>query len=176
MQATNAHANAPKVILFMTRSHVVTPRKKASRLRDADLDRLLGADQVFTSKTDPYALVALSIQALFCRRRHQARRPPLAKIRPGRPAPTIGPGTGQGPSEQTVTSKPNAAKVIRPLSPTRTPSIKALTLPTAPLLKSTKAIMLPASRPIRVMLNVSLQRGGQVSPLPGGCHRRDRSY
>src|SRR5262249_12686192 len=27
------------------------------------------------------------------RRRHQPRRPPLAKIRPGRPAPTMGPGT-----------------------------------------------------------------------------------
>jgi hypothetical protein len=32
-------------------------------------------------------------QAIFCRRRHQARRPPLAKIRPGTPAPTLGPGT-----------------------------------------------------------------------------------
>jgi len=31
-------------------------------------------------------------QAIFCRRRHQPRRPPLAKIRPGRPAPAIGPG------------------------------------------------------------------------------------
>jgi len=30
---------------------------------------------------------------LFFRRRHQARRPPLAKIRPGSPAPTTGPGT-----------------------------------------------------------------------------------
>jgi len=29
-----------------------------------------------------------------CRRRHQPRRPPLAKIRPGRPAPAMGPGTG----------------------------------------------------------------------------------
>jgi len=33
-------------------------------------------------------------QALFCRRRHQPRRPPTAKIRPGRPAPAMGPGTG----------------------------------------------------------------------------------
>jgi hypothetical protein len=32
-------------------------------------------------------------QAIFCRLRNQARRPPLAKIRPGRPAPTMGPGT-----------------------------------------------------------------------------------
>jgi hypothetical protein len=32
-------------------------------------------------------------QALFCRRRHQPRRPTLAKIRPGSPAPAMGPGT-----------------------------------------------------------------------------------
>jgi hypothetical protein len=32
------------------------------------------------------------VQAVFCRRRHQPRRPPLAKIRPGRPAPAMGPG------------------------------------------------------------------------------------
>jgi hypothetical protein len=31
-------------------------------------------------------------QALFFRRRHQPRRPPLAKIRPGSPAPAMGPG------------------------------------------------------------------------------------
>jgi hypothetical protein len=29
------------------------------------------------------------VQAIFCGRRHQPRRPPLAKIRPGSPAPTI---------------------------------------------------------------------------------------
>jgi hypothetical protein len=32
-------------------------------------------------------------QAVFRRRRHQARRPPPAKIRPGSPAPAMGPGT-----------------------------------------------------------------------------------
>src|ERR1700730_9411845 len=31
---------------------------------------------------------------MFCRRRHQPRRPPPAKTRPGNPAPTTGPGTG----------------------------------------------------------------------------------
>src|SRR5262249_13966482 len=30
-------------------------------------------------------------QALRCRCRHQPRRPPLAKIRPGSPAPAVGP-------------------------------------------------------------------------------------
>src|SRR5215475_5898832 len=33
-------------------------------------------------------------QAIFCRRRHQPRRPPPANSRPGSPAPTMGPGTG----------------------------------------------------------------------------------
>src|SRR5947207_5921378 len=34
----------------------------------------------------------LLVQAIF-RRRHQPRRPPPAKIKPGSPAPAIGPGT-----------------------------------------------------------------------------------
>jgi hypothetical protein len=34
-------------------------------------------------------------QAIFCRRRHQPRRPPLPKIRPGSPAPTMGAGTAR---------------------------------------------------------------------------------
>src|SRR5258708_4962547 len=38
----------------------------------------------------------LRVQPVFCRRCHHARRPPLAKIRPGRPAPTTGPGTTLG--------------------------------------------------------------------------------
>src|SRR5262245_668182 len=40
------------------------------------------------------ARIAPNVQAVFCRRRHHARRPPLAKTRPGSPAPTMGPGTG----------------------------------------------------------------------------------
>ena len=48
-------------------------------------------------------------QPIFCRRRHQARRPPLAKIRPGRPAPTTGAGTGEGTKVQLPTS-PNARR------------------------------------------------------------------
>ena len=31
------------------------------------------------------------LQAVFCRRRHHARRPPLTKIRPGSPAPAMCP-------------------------------------------------------------------------------------
>jgi hypothetical protein len=47
-----------------------------------------------------FALVALGrwirtrfAQAVRCRRRHQPRRPPHASIRPGSPAPAMGPGT-----------------------------------------------------------------------------------
>src|SRR5262252_7505503 len=39
--------------------------------------------------------VVPDVQAIFLRRRHQPRRPPLAKIRPGSPAPTTGPGTAE---------------------------------------------------------------------------------
>ena len=34
----------------------------------------------------------VDVGAIFCRRHHQPRRPPLAKIRPGSPAPAMGPG------------------------------------------------------------------------------------
>ena len=49
------------------------------------------------------SLTRRSIQAIFRRRRHQLRRPALAKIRPGRPAPGLsrsrdGPGTLLTPS------------------------------------------------------------------------------
>jgi hypothetical protein len=39
----------------------------------------------------------LCYAAALCRRRHQPRRPALAKIRPGSPAPAIGPGTARKP-------------------------------------------------------------------------------
>jgi hypothetical protein len=54
---------------------------------------------------------AENAQAIFCRRRHQPRRPPLAKIRPGSPAPTIGPGTGCGLVALGV------ARITPPMSP-----------------------------------------------------------
>jgi hypothetical protein len=52
-------------------------------------------------------------QAIFCRRRHQARRPPPARIRPGSPAPAIGPGTLLG------------ATWISPNKPSNSPFIPA---------------------------------------------------
>jgi hypothetical protein len=56
-----------------------------------------------TIMSDPHGAGAGSVQGFLAglnwdqadcrRRRHQPRRPPLAKIRPGRPAPAMGPGT-----------------------------------------------------------------------------------
>src|SRR5262245_18163931 len=43
--------------------------------------------------------------AAFRRRRRQPRRPPLAKIRPGRPAPAMGPGIGAGGSAVMMRAK-----------------------------------------------------------------------
>jgi hypothetical protein len=40
-------------------------------------------------------------QTIFFRRRHQPSRPPLAKIRPGSPAPAMGPGTADTASTET---------------------------------------------------------------------------
>src|SRR5262245_20150033 len=45
-------------------------------------------------------------QAIFCRRRHQPRRPTPAKIKPGRPAPAMGPGTTAGVLNRTL-SRPS---------------------------------------------------------------------
>ena len=42
------------------------------------------------------------VQALFCRRRHQPRRPPPANSRPGRPAPAMGPGTLKAPNSPSI--------------------------------------------------------------------------
>ena len=38
------------------------------------------------------------VQAIFWRRRHQPSKPPLAKVKPGSPAPAMGPGTAAKPS------------------------------------------------------------------------------
>ena len=61
--------------------------------------------------------IAPDVQAILCRRRHQPRSPPLAKIRPGSPAPGMGPGTldglsaaplGADTSQQTLLTTPHA--------------------------------------------------------------------
>ena len=59
------------------------------------------------------------VQALFRRRRHQPRRPPPAKIRPGRPAPATGPGTADGSDMVTVIRSSVAVAKITLVDPTR---------------------------------------------------------
>src|SRR6516164_9743553 len=62
--------------------------------------------------------VVSDVQAIFFRRRHQPRRPPLAKIRPGSPAPATGPGTGAIGIPATVTpsnARPESKSVSRKL-------------------------------------------------------------
>jgi hypothetical protein len=67
------------------------------RLTDAELDIVLAAarpldvrardaflQEVARPSTHKIASVVPEVQAIFRRRRHQPRRPPLAKIRPGR--------------------------------------------------------------------------------------------
>jgi hypothetical protein len=61
-------------------------------------------------------IIPHSVQAnvrQFFARRHQPRRPPLAKIRPGRPAPAMGPGTGVSEPEVATKARPNGASMIR---------------------------------------------------------------
>jgi len=55
---------------------------------------------------------AVITQAIFFRRRHQPRRPPLAKIKPGRPVPTMGAGTAAG-----ATNAMSAAVLVLPTTP-----------------------------------------------------------
>src|SRR5437763_4676160 len=88
------------------------------------------------------------------------RRAPQAAIRPGKPAPTSGPGT-----ELAVTVQPSAENVTN--SGEARPPAKGLTCLSLPLMKVTMVAMLappgPPGAPIRVMLNVSLQQIGPSS-------------
>ena len=56
--------------------------------------------------------IAPEAQAIFCRRRAKTRRTAQAKIRPGKPAPTIGPGTGTG--TKTIYAGAQLAKQVDP--------------------------------------------------------------
>ena len=67
------------------------------RLKPGQLSRLSRHGKVPAALSQQTTCTAcFDGQAAFCRRRHQPRRPPLAKIRPGSPAPTMGPGTAAG--------------------------------------------------------------------------------
>jgi hypothetical protein len=63
------------------------------RVLTAKLKRTKLLARSLSAANDVCALL-LEAQAIFFRRRHHPRRPPLAKIRPGSPAPATGAGTG----------------------------------------------------------------------------------
>jgi hypothetical protein len=73
------------------------PQHPLQILKSARLGRELIKPRLFGNRWLPQKRRlrgwAPKAQAIFCRRRHQPRRPPQAAIRPGRPAPTMGPGT-----------------------------------------------------------------------------------
>src|SRR5262245_48931211 len=53
-----------------------------------------------------HSISGRDVQAIFFRRRHHPRSPPPAKIRPGSPAPTMGPGTATPVSEKLALNGP----------------------------------------------------------------------
>lgn len=61
------------------------------------------------------AQISIYAAAAIFRRRFQAINPPTAKISPGIPAPTIGPGTAAG-AENCVTSPYSSTPPVTPLS------------------------------------------------------------
>jgi hypothetical protein len=74
----------------------------------------VGSGSVGVSNAANYlCVVPPDDQAIFCRRRHQPRRPPLAKIRPGRPAPAMGPGTGDKGRDKTPVPSKSTEVVVQ---------------------------------------------------------------
>ena len=61
----------------------------------------------------PVRIARQEVQAIFFRRRHQARRPAPAKIGPGRPVPTMGPGT-EGTVKLSICEIPPSANAENP--------------------------------------------------------------
>ena len=69
-------------------------KEKTRRLSCQLLGRvLINRDCSAIAAANDVCVLLSDAQAVFLRRRHQPRRPPAAKIRPGRPAPATGPGT-----------------------------------------------------------------------------------
>src|ERR1700726_749439 len=60
--------------------------------------RLHRPDAIARACTQNWDVAPDMAQAVLCRRRHQPRRPAPAKIRPGKPAPAMGPGTLMAPN------------------------------------------------------------------------------
>src|SRR5215831_13995817 len=100
----------------------------------------MGIARQIAAANDVCGLIAPpKAQAIFCRRRHQPRRPPPAKIRPGRPAPARGPGTAVGAKLVSVILKsgatfPLVVRVKAPKKPSGAfPEPKRLKSPQGPL-------------------------------------------
>src|SRR5580700_5617728 len=62
------------------------------------------------------------------RRRTKARRPPQAAIRPGSPAPAMGPGTGANTAMQPAGQKVLAPAALVPASATKTSPLNGSTV------------------------------------------------
>jgi hypothetical protein len=60
------------------------------------------------------------VQAIFRRHRHQPRRPLPANIRPGSPAPTMGPGTGDATRPEVLKAQVLRASVQKLVAPAAT--------------------------------------------------------
>jgi hypothetical protein len=81
-----------------------TPRNGRRRRFAADLnakrielmDQILPRGASIAPEHDAADQAAVATRAARSFRRHQPRRPPLAKIRPGSPAPAMGLGTAEG--------------------------------------------------------------------------------
>ena len=73
--------SAPKICLLKP-----LPMSQSTTARPINSIRSALGSQAITS------INGRDVQAIFRRRRHQPRRPPLPKIRPGSPAPTMGAG------------------------------------------------------------------------------------
>jgi hypothetical protein len=87
--------SAPRFIARRYIAHnspISAPPARLSPATEAD-----GAAETLFGGADSFWPRAGGLQALAAalRRRHQPRRPPQARIRPGIPAPTIGPGTSR---------------------------------------------------------------------------------
>jgi hypothetical protein len=93
-------------------------------------------------------------QALFCRRRHQPKRPPLAKSRPGNPAPAVGPGMTLTTMLSTL-AEPEAGNVKTILRSATALSEKELTTVSNP--------NEPGGRPISTP---NTQQNGDSPPIP----------
>jgi hypothetical protein len=65
---------------------------RADMFCDLDIESACASTCAVDERLGPVPINRERAQAISFPRRHQPRRPPLAKIRPGSPAPAMGPG------------------------------------------------------------------------------------